>query len=86
MCNDSSQGVPATAPAAGLAAVQQPVAAAFGGASATRLQKEPAVTSKGPGAIGGRLSSQSLITSQWVSSRRKNIQNLFLATRQFSEI
>ncbi|CAL1127619.1 unnamed protein product [Cladocopium goreaui] len=35
------QGVPATATAAGPAAVQQPVAAAFGGASATRLQKEP---------------------------------------------
>ena len=46
MCNDSSQGVPATATAAGPAAVQQPVAAAFGGASATRLQKEPDVTSK----------------------------------------
>ena len=33
MCNDSSQGDAAV-----------PVAAAFGGASATRLQKEPAVT------------------------------------------
>ena len=34
MCNDSSQGDAAV----------QPVAAAFGGAPATRLQKEPAVT------------------------------------------
>ena len=38
MCNDSSQGVPAAAPAAP-AAVQQPVAAAFVGASATRLHR-----------------------------------------------
>ena len=74
MCNDSSQGVPATATAAGPAAVQQPVAAAFGGASATRLQKERAVT---------RVNHW---YPQWVSSRRKKMQNLFLATRQFNEI
>ena len=40
MCNDSSQGVPAAAPAAAPAAVQQPVAAAFVGASATRLHRD----------------------------------------------
>lgn len=39
MCNHSSQGVPAAAPAAAPVAVQQPVAAAFVGASATRLHR-----------------------------------------------